>query len=111
MANFLRISNGVARSFPESSSSTIYDQSLSVLASGASGPNQINGPIITGTNVTLPASGTYNGAELQIYINGNRAEPIFDYSYVGAGPSRTQVQFTFDLIAGDRIDFRIDRAP
>lgn len=110
MANFLRISNGVQRSFPESSSLTIYDQSLSVLASGASGPNQINGPITSGTNISLPNGQTYTAIELQVYLNGDRLEPVFDYTYVGVAP-RTQVQFTYQLEAGDRLDFRIDRSP
>lgn len=109
MANFLRLSNGLPRSFPESSSLTIYDQSLTVVASGA-GANQINGPVTTGSNVTLPGSQTYTAAELQIYLNGDRLEPVFDYTYVGS-PLRTQVQFTFQLEVTDRLDFRIDRAP
>lgn len=109
MAKFLRLSNGVPRSFDESASLTIYDQSLTVVASGA-GANQINGPVTAGTSVTLPGSQTYTSAELQIYLNGDRLEPVFDYTYVGS-PLRTQVQFTFDLVVGDRVDFRIDRAP
>lgn len=109
MAKFLRLSNGVPRSFNEGASVTIYDQSLTVVPSGA-GANQINGPVTAGTNVTLPGSQTYTAAELQIYLNGDRLEPIFDYSYVGS-PLRTQVQFTFQLEVGDRVDFRIDRAP
>lgn len=109
MGKFLRLSNGVPRSFQESSSLTIYDQSLTVVASGA-GANQINGPVNAGVNVTLPGGQTYTAAELQIYLNGDRLESIFDYSYV-ASPPRTQVQFTFQLVVGDRIDFRIDRAP
>lgn len=109
MGKFLRLSNGVPRSFQESSSLTIYDQSLTVVAAGA-GPNEINGPINAGVNVTLPGSQQYTAAELQIYLNGDRLEPIFDYAYVGSAP-RTQVQFTFQLVVGDRVDFRIDRAP
>lgn len=109
MANFLRLSNGLPRSFPESSSLTIYDQSLTVVPSGA-GANQINGPVLTGASVTLPGGQTYTAIELQIYLNGDRLEPVFDYSYVGSAP-RTQVQFTFQLEVGDRLDFRIDRAP
>lgn len=109
MGVFLRLSNGVPRSFQESASQTIYDQSLTVVASGA-GANQINGPVNAGVSVTLPGSQTYTAAELQIYLNGDRLEPIFDYSYVGSAP-RTQVQFTFQLVVGDRVDFRIDRAP
>lgn len=110
MANFLRLSNGLPRSFPESSSLTIYDQSLAVVASGATS-GQINGPVITGTSITLPGGQTYTGAELQIYLNGDRVEVVFDYTYVGSGSGKTQVQFTFDLMVLDRIDFRIDRAP
>lgn len=108
MGNFLRLSAGVPRSFAESII-TIYDQSLTVVASGA-GANQINGPVTAGTSVTLPGSQTYTSAELQIYLNGDRLEPVFDYTYVGS-PLRTQVQFTFDLAVRDRIDFRIDRTP
>lgn len=109
MGVFLRLSNGLPRSFTENSSLTIYDQSLTVVASGAAA-NQVNGPVTTGVSVTLPGSQTYTAAELQIYLNGDRMESIFDYSYVGLAP-RTQVQFTFDLVVGDRLDFRIDRAP
>jgi len=109
VAKFLRLSNGVPRSFNESSSISIYDQSLTVVASGA-GANQINGPVTAGVSVTLPGGQTFTSAELQIYLNGDRLEPIFDYAYVGS-PPRTQVQFTFSLEVGDRIDFRIDRAP
>lgn len=109
MAKFLRLSNGVPRSFAEGASVTIYDQSLTVVPSGA-GANQINGPVTTGASVTLPGAQTYTAIELQIYLGGQRLEPVFDYSYVGSAP-RTQVQFTFDLMVGDRLDFRIDRIP
>ena len=109
MAKFLRLSNGVPRSFQEGASITIYDESLTVVPSGT-GANQINGPVMTGTSVSLPGGQQYTAAELQIYLNGDRLESVFDYAYVGSAP-RTQVQFTFDLVVGDRIDFRIDRAP
>jgi hypothetical protein len=109
MGSFLRLSGGVSRSFQESSTITIYDQSLTVVASGA-GANQINGPVTAGTAVTIPGSQTYTAAELQVYLNGDRMEPLFDYTYVGSAP-RTQLMFTVDLVVGDRVDFRIDRAP
>lgn len=108
MGNFLRLSAGVARSFAEGGSVAIYDQSL-LLVTSSPGAGQIIGPITTGTNVTLPASQTYQGAELQIYLNGDRLETVYDYNYVGSG-SKTQVVFTFDLVVGDRLDFRIDRS-
>lgn len=109
MGNFLRLVAGQAKSFAESNFTTIYDQSLTVVASGA-GANQINGPVNAGVSVTLPGSQTYTSAELNIFLNGDRLEPTFDYTYVGS-PLRTQVQFTFQLVVGDRVDFRIDRSP
>lgn len=97
MGRFLRIINGVPRSFEESSSPAIYDETLNVVST-----------ITTGTPVTLPVSGTYDSAELEVYLNGQRLTVIEDYGYVGT-PPRTQVTFTFDLISGDKIRFRRDR--
>lgn len=111
MGLFLRLSNGFPRSFTEASSVPIYDQRLTVVASGASGSNQVNGPVVTGTSVTLPQSGTYSGLELQIYLNGDRLEDVADYTYVGSGGSKTQVQFTFNLVVGDTVDFVTQRGP
>ena len=67
----------------------------------------IGSTITTGTNVTLPASGTYTSLELGIYLNGQQLEDVTDYNFVGS-PPRTQVQFTFDLVAGDLLRFRKD---
>lgn len=108
MASFLRLVAGQAKTFAESLV-TIYDQPLTVVASGA-GANQINGPVTTGTSVTLPSSGSYVGEELEIRLSGQRLEALYDYNYVGSG-TKTQVAFTFDLAVGDRLDFRVDRVP
>lgn len=86
----------------------IYDESLKVVASSP-GAGEIVGPVSAGTNIALPNSQTYSSMELQVYLNGDRLESVFDYSYVGSIP-RTQIQFTFSLEVGDRIDFRIDRS-
>lgn len=104
MGNFTRIVNGVLRSFAESNSLTIYDQPLLVVASGAIS-GQVNGPIVTGTPVTLPLGKTYTAYELEVYLNGQRLEDVVDYSF----NSSTAVAFTFDIIVGDLIRFRIDR--
>lgn len=104
MAKFLRLSNGIPRSFNESSSVAIYDETLLVVASGA-GAGEINGPITAGTAVTLPASQTYTGDELQIFLNGDYLKDVIDYTFT----SSTQVTFTIDLIVRDQIRFRIDR--
>ena len=47
----------------------------------------------------------YTDEELEVYLDGNRLYSVFDYNTV----STTQVQFTFDLIVGDYLRFRIDR--
>jgi hypothetical protein len=97
MAKFTRIVNGVLRSFEEAGSAAIYDQFVDVAS-----------PIIAGTNITLPGGQTYKDDELEVYLNGTRATPVEDYVYVGS-PPRTQIQFTFDLVVGDRYRFRVDR--
>lgn len=97
MGRFLRLSSGVLRSFDEASTATIYDEVLS-----------IGSTITTGTSITLPASGTYDSANLEVYLNGQRLAVTEDYTYVGIAP-RTQIQVTFDLLSGDDIRFRVDR--
>ncbi len=66
-------------------------------------------PIITGTNITLPASGQYSSNELEVYLNGQRLESVEDYVYVGVLP-RTQIAVNFDLVVGDSLRFRVDRS-
>lgn len=75
---------------------TIYDQVIVV-----------NTTITTGTNITLPSSQTYSDVELEVYLNGQLMQSVVDYNYVGALPPRTQIAMTFDLIAGDRLRFRM----
>lgn len=99
MSNFLRISNGYARLLSENSI-TIYDESV-ILASN----------VTSGSNYTLPNSGSYTGEELEIMLDGQVLDSGSDYSFVGAGPTRTQVSFTFDLIIGDNLRFRKIRGP
>lgn len=88
---------------------TIYDDYLVVVASGASGDNEINlADAETSDVITLPNGGTYEGDELETYLNGNRLEDVTDYTWQGSG-TRTQIAFTFDLEVGDRVRFRVDR--
>jgi hypothetical protein len=66
--------------------------------------------IETGTPITLLNSGTYNGDELEVRLNGQRLESLIDYNYVGSAP-RTQIEMTFDLEPDDKLRFRVDRKP
>lgn len=113
MANALTLTNGVPRQAVIPGTSLIYDQSVTVVASGA-GANQINGPVTTGTAITLPSSGSYtlnanSVANLNVYLNGDRLEQTFDWNTSGAGPTFTAISLTFNLVVGDRIDFRAER--
>lgn len=98
MAKKLTLVNGLPRMVDESASPTIYDETFSVGAT-----------ISTGTPVTLPNSGTYSDEELEVRLNGVRMDSGSDYSFVGS-PPRTQVTFTFDLVDGDVLNFRVDRS-
>ncbi len=92
----------------------IYDQSVLIVASGATPPTSLTGPVSSGTAITLPSSGSYtlnanSIANLQVYLNGDRIEQVFDWTTSGAGPTFTAIQLTFGLVVGDRLDFRIER--
>jgi hypothetical protein len=105
MAKFLRLSGGVPRSFFESGAGAvpIYDETLKVVASSPSSGETT--PVLAGNPITLPNSGTYDGIELQVFLNGNYLEDVIDYTLT----SSTQITLTFDLEVGDKIRFRIDR--
>ena len=68
------------------------------------------GNISTGTPVTLPASGSYEGEELQLELNGQGLDFGIDWNTSGAGPTYTAVVFTFDLVSTDTIFWRKVRA-
>lgn len=98
MARYLQLIDGVPRmrdvviTLP-----AIYDESITIASL-----------TVTGTPITLPASQTYTNSELEVYLNGVRQEDTYDYTFIGAAP-RTQIGFTFDLVNGDVVRFRIDR--
>lgn len=66
-----------------------------------------NGGITSGSNITLPASGTYTDTDLEVTLNGQFLEVGVDYSYVGSAP-RTQIQTIIDLYAGERLRFKVN---
>ncbi len=111
----LTLVNGVPRMTAITASlPLIYDQSVTVVVSGASPPSSLNGPVTSGTAITLPASGSYtlnanSVPNLQVYLNGDRTESTIDWNTSGSGPTFTAITFTFNLVAGDRVDLRIER--
>jgi len=107
MARKLALVSGIPRMVDESASPTIYDETLDIVASSP-GAGEIVGPISTGTPITLPSSKTYNSDELEVRLDGQKMDDLFDYIYEGTIP-RTQISFAFDIWVGARINFRIDR--
>lgn len=115
MANYLALVNGVPRQSVLPGTTLIYDQSIAIVTSGATPPSSLNGPVTTGTAITLPSSGSYtlnanSIANINVYLNGERLEQVFDWSTSGAGPTYTAIQLTFQLEVGDRLDIRSERS-
>ena len=106
MADALRLVNGIPRTvdIPTGTAST-YEGIVTVVSGTPADDTEIQGPVSSGTNITLPASETYTDEELKVFINGNIGYLSSDYSYVGAG-SRTQIQILRDLEIDDKIMFR-----
>lgn len=100
---FTRIVNGVLRTFAEASFPAIYDQTVT-----------INSKLTTGSSLSLPLSGTFTVSSgvssLNVFLNGQKLILGSDFSGVGAGPSYTSVQFTFDLNITDVLEFKKERA-
>lgn len=77
---------------------TIYDETYTVPGGGLS----------SGSNITLPNSGTYENKDLRVYVNGQLWEDGVDFDYVGAaGPGKTEIQILQDLEAGELVRFRV----
>jgi hypothetical protein len=114
MSTALNLFNGVPRTFTIPGTSLIYDQSVTMVASGGNGSTTLNGPISSGTAITLPRSGVYtlntnSVPNLNVYLNGERLESTIDWNTSGSGPNFTAIQMTFQLVVGDRLDFRMER--
>jgi hypothetical protein len=114
MANYLALVNGVPRQSVLPGTTAIYDQSITIVASGGTPPSTVNGPVSSGTALTLPASGVYTVLSavpnMNIYLNGDRLEYLLDWNTSGAGPNFTAFTLTFGLVAGDRLDLRTERS-
>jgi hypothetical protein len=114
MSSALALVNGVPRTTTVTASlPAIYDQTISIVASGGSPPGTVNGPVSSGTALTLPSSGTYTVSSgvpnLTIYLNGERLEYTRDWTTSGSGPNYTQFQLSVGLVIYDYIDLRIER--
>lgn len=101
--------------------SPTYDETVSIVASGATPPTSLNGPIANGTNITLPNNSregnvpqfyTVGKGTLQVFLNGQFLdEESGAYLEVGiAGSASNQIQISTlpggGLVVGDEVQFR-----
>ena len=100
MARALQLINGVPRMTLISGADAIYDETFVTTET-----------LFPASVVTLPNSGTYEGADLEVYRNGQFLEPDVDYTYEGAGPQYSQITLATTTPAGVRLRFRIEGDP
>lgn len=97
-----------------------YDEVITIVASGATG-NQLNGPVVTGTTITIPVNSRLIGSPQQFYIVGKGALELYvngqyinrsfgnGWTEVGASLSSSdQIIINQQLEVGDLITFRLD---
>lgn len=93
-----------------------YQESISIITGSPSNDQQITGPVTAGTSVKLPKN-TRNSsvqetfvvgkADIEIFLNSNELIVGKDYTEVGiSGNDSFYVQFTFQLVVGDVVNFR-----
>lgn len=95
----LTLVNGVPKMATVSAVSAIYDETYTAVSN-----------LSSGSNITLPNSGQYQNKDLRVYLNGSFWEVYLDYNYPAGSPPRTQIQLLQDIVAGDKIHFRINQS-
>lgn len=95
-----------------------YDEPVDIVASGATPPTSLNGPVVATTLITLPNNSrlgaitqkyTVGRGVLEVYLNGIFMRLGADWSEVGAtGTASTQIQTLRQLEVGDSLEFRIN---
>lgn len=92
-----------------------YDEIVAIVASGATPPSSLNGPISSLTNIQLP-NDSRNGfipmfygvgsGKLEVFLNGQKLIVGGDYSEVGlTGAASNQIEILRGLVVGDELEF------
>lgn len=94
-----------------------YDENVDIVASGATPPTSLTGPVTSGTVLTLPLNTrlgnavqkyTVGNGVLQIYLNGQYQRVGVDWAEVGTSGSQSSTfQILRGLVVGDALDLRI----
>lgn len=95
-----------------------YDEIVDIVASGATPPTSLNGPIVATTQITLPNNSrmgavpqmyTVGKGVLEVYLNGQYLRLGDDWTEFGSpGATSTQITIQRTLVVGDALEFRID---
>jgi hypothetical protein len=95
-----------------------YDETVTIVTSGATPPTSLNGPVAASTVINLPNNTrmsnavqyyTVGNAVLEVYLNGQYLVVNQDYSEVGAADTPSnQIEILQTLQIGDVLNFRID---
>jgi hypothetical protein len=93
----------------------VFNERIDVVAGAPANDNEITGPVIVGTNITIPLN-SRNGDVQEEYVVGDGKLIVSlngiewdsdDYTEVGIiGSDSTQIQTQFALIVGDVLTFR-----
>lgn len=95
-----------------------YNEIVTIVASGATPPTSLNGPITIGTNIILPDNSRIVGTPAQFYTVGNGVLQVFlngqslvldtDWSEVGSNNTASQtIEILQQLEVGDELEFRV----
>lgn len=93
-----------------------YDEIVTIVASGATPPTSLNGPVISGTNIQLPPNTREAGSpqeyytvasgKLEVFLNGQKLILGDDYTEVGSTDAPSEyIQILQDLQVGDELEF------
>lgn len=95
-----------------------YEESLTVVSGSPSSDNEINGPVVVSTNITIPLNSrdfnvqqsyTVGAGTLAVYLNGVRLLVNSDYVEVGsAGDASTQINNSVEFEVDDVLVFKIE---
>lgn len=93
-----------------------YKEIIEIVSGAPVDDNEMTGPVIAGTDITIPLNARHSDIQevfivgdgkLDVYLNGVKQVIGEDYNEVGTtGNSSSKIEFLFDLIVTDVIDFR-----
>lgn len=94
-----------------------YEETVTIVTSGATPPITLNGPVFSGTFITLPNNTrngdlaefyTVNSAKLEVFLNGQLLLVSEDYNEVGASDTLSdQIEILRTLVVGDILEFTV----